>query len=67
MERIADLLRDLVRTPSHPGLPRQEEAVVAVLARWLAARGVLAHPAGLNPMYAHTPEDVEKTIEAARG
>jgi succinyl-diaminopimelate desuccinylase len=35
-----DLLADLVRTPSHPGVPRQEEAVVRVLADWLAARGI---------------------------
>jgi len=35
-----DLLADLVRTPSHPGVPRQEEAVVRVLAAWLAARGI---------------------------
>jgi succinyl-diaminopimelate desuccinylase len=34
------LLRDLVRTPSHPGLPRQEEAAVAVLGSWLRDRGV---------------------------
>ena len=29
-----------------------------------AERGVLFHPAGGNPMYAHTEEDVRKTIEA---
>jgi succinyl-diaminopimelate desuccinylase len=34
------LLRDLVRTPSHPGLPRQEEAAVAVLGAWLRERGL---------------------------
>ena len=37
-----DLLADLVRTPSHPGVPRQEEAVVRVLADWLSARGIVA-------------------------
>ena len=35
-----ELLVDLVRTPSHPGVPRQEEAVVRLLAGWLAARGI---------------------------
>jgi acetylornithine deacetylase/succinyl-diaminopimelate desuccinylase len=35
------LLRDLVCTPSHPGVPRQEEAAVAVLGSWLRDRGVL--------------------------
>ena len=35
-----ELLADLVRTPSHPGVPRQEEAVVRLLAAWLTARGV---------------------------
>jgi acetylornithine deacetylase/succinyl-diaminopimelate desuccinylase len=35
-----ELLAELVRTPSHPGLPRQEEAVVEVLRRYLESRGV---------------------------
>lgn len=35
-----DLLVEMVRTPSHPGIPRQEEAVVGVLEKWLAARGI---------------------------
>jgi acetylornithine deacetylase/succinyl-diaminopimelate desuccinylase len=34
------LLVEMVRTPSHPGVPRQEEAVVGVLERWLEARGI---------------------------
>ena len=36
-----DLLADLVRTPSHPGVPRQEDAVVRVLSAWLRARGIV--------------------------
>jgi len=36
------LLVDLVRTPSHRGLDRQEEAVARILAEWLRARGVEA-------------------------
>jgi acetylornithine deacetylase/succinyl-diaminopimelate desuccinylase len=35
-----ELLRDLVRAPSHRGVPRQEEAVVGILARYLRARGL---------------------------
>lgn len=35
-----DLLAEMVRTPSHPGVPRQESGVVAVMARWLEAHGV---------------------------
>ncbi len=35
-----DLLKTLVRTPSHPGLPRQEEAVVAALASYLETQGI---------------------------
>jgi acetylornithine deacetylase/succinyl-diaminopimelate desuccinylase len=35
-----DLLHSLVRTPSHPGIARQEEAVVAVLASFLETQGV---------------------------
>jgi len=37
---VVELAQELVRTPSHPGLARQEEAAVAVLARYLAARGI---------------------------
>src|SRR6185295_2772556 len=34
------LLADMVRAPSHPGVPRQEEAVVVVLEGWLAGHGI---------------------------
>ena len=34
------LLVDLVRTPSHPGLPRQEERVAMLLADWLRVHGI---------------------------
>jgi acetylornithine deacetylase/succinyl-diaminopimelate desuccinylase len=37
---MRDLLVELVRTPSHPGVDRQEERVAAILATWLRARGV---------------------------
>jgi acetylornithine deacetylase/succinyl-diaminopimelate desuccinylase len=35
-----DLLAEMVRTPSHPGVPRQEEQVVRVLARYLEGHGI---------------------------
>jgi acetylornithine deacetylase/succinyl-diaminopimelate desuccinylase len=37
---ILELLRAMVRAPSHPGAPRQEEAAVRELERFLRARGV---------------------------
>ena len=37
-----ELLADLVATPSHPGVPRQEEVVVRRLAAFLAAHGIAA-------------------------
>jgi acetylornithine deacetylase/succinyl-diaminopimelate desuccinylase len=44
-----DLLTDLVRTPSHPGVPRQEEAVVRVLSGWLAAHGIASEISEVAP------------------
>jgi acetylornithine deacetylase/succinyl-diaminopimelate desuccinylase len=38
--RIIDLLVDLVKAPSYPGVPRQEEAVVHVLRDYLKAHGI---------------------------
>lgn len=37
---FVELAQELVRTPSHPGLDRQEEAAARVLADWLRARGI---------------------------
>jgi len=39
---VLTLLSDLVRTPSHPGIPRQELEVATRLAAYLSARGVTA-------------------------
>ena len=39
-DTLHGLLAELVRTPSHPGVDRQEEAVAKLLAVWLQARGV---------------------------
>ncbi len=40
--KVIDLLVRLVQTPSHPGVPRQEEAVVRELSAYLEAHGVEA-------------------------
>ncbi len=37
---VAELAAELVRRPSHPGLPRQEEAVALALAHFLRERGL---------------------------
>lgn len=47
--RPGELAADLVRLPSHPGVPRQEEAVARRLAGWLAERGVPARLSEVAP------------------
>lgn len=50
--------------PVHPHFPG-EGKWTTMRSRWsqeAAKRGVLMHPAGLNPMYAHTDADIEQTI-----
>lgn len=37
---ILELLQAMVRAPSYPGVPRQEEATVLALASWLGANGI---------------------------
>ncbi len=37
---VIDLLRDLVQAPSYPGLPRQEEQVVDILAKYCDRQGL---------------------------
>ena len=47
--RPAELAAELVRIPSHPGVPRQEEAVARHLAAWLGERGVGAQLVEVAP------------------
>src|SRR6185503_15135297 len=47
--RPVELAAELVRLPSHPGVPRQEEAVARHLAAWLAHRGVAAELVEVAP------------------
>ncbi len=44
-----ELLQALVRTPSHPGLPRQEEGVAATLASYLETRGIACTTTEVRP------------------
>lgn len=60
--RPIPLLAELVRIPSHPGLERQEEAVVAALERYLAERGL---PASLVEVAAGRP-NLLCTVRAPR-
>jgi acetylornithine deacetylase/succinyl-diaminopimelate desuccinylase len=46
---VVELAQELVRTPSHPGLARQEEAAVAVLERYLLARGIAVERTEVAP------------------
>jgi hypothetical protein len=57
---------ELVGYPVHPHFPGEGkwESERSARSQRAAERGVLVHPAGMNPMYAHTEEDVRKTIEA---
>src|SRR5262245_13761591 len=47
--RPVALAAELVRIPSHPGLPNQELAVARHLAAWLEARGVAARLVEAGP------------------
>ncbi len=46
--------------PVHPVFSKDG----AALSARAAERGHLVHPAGINPMYAHTEQDVESLIQA---
>ncbi len=41
-QAITELLREMIRAPSHPGVPRQEEKTVAALADFLNQHGITA-------------------------
>ena len=46
---IVRLARELVRIPSHPGIHRQEEAVVDALEAWLGERGLSCRRTDVRP------------------
>jgi len=59
---ILELLQAMVRAPSHPGVPRQEEAAAGALAAYLRGRGV---PAELVEVREGRP-NVLATVEGRR-
>lgn len=61
-ERLKAAVPQLSGWPVHPWLNLGEDQRIAVV-QHCAHEGVLMHPAGMNPMYAHTDEDVTRTIE----
>jgi len=61
---VAALAAELVRIPSHPGVPRQEERVVQALAAWLRARGVAAT---LDPAAPGRPNLIARVSGSAPG
>lgn len=54
--------------PVHPHFPGEGkwESERSLRSQRAAERGHLVHPAGINPMYAHTEADVKSLIEALR-
>jgi succinyl-diaminopimelate desuccinylase len=61
------LLAEMVRTPSHPGVARQEEQVVAVLARHLETRGIACSVTEVAPGRPNLIATVAAADERARG
>ena len=57
---------ELVGYPVHPHFPGEGkwDSERSERSKQAARRGVLCHPAGLNPMFSHTLEDVKRTIAA---
>lgn len=52
--------------PVHPRLDIPDERERRAFCQRVAHEGVLLHPAGFNPMYAHTDADIEETARAIR-
>ena len=75
MSEMARIDHPMVGYPVHPRF-RSDETVddtwltipsdIRDLSHRAASRGILFHPSGLNPTYAHTAEDVAKTVEAVK-
>jgi acetylornithine deacetylase/succinyl-diaminopimelate desuccinylase len=61
---VVGLAAELVRIPSHPGLPRQEEAVATALAAWLGAHGV---PSKLDPAAPGRPNLIARVSGGGAG
>jgi glutamate-1-semialdehyde 2,1-aminomutase len=58
---------ELAGFPVHPHFPGEGEwGSSSAISQAAAKKGILAHPAGMNPMYCHTDADVDRTIEVFR-
>jgi glutamate-1-semialdehyde 2,1-aminomutase len=68
-EQLMKGVPELVGYPVHPHFPGegQWESERSARSQRAAERGHLVHPAGINPMYAHTEEDVKGLIDALGG
>jgi len=62
LDPVLTLLSELVRIPSHPGIPQQERAVARTLATFLAQRGV---DAGLTEVRDGRP-NLSATVDSGR-
>jgi glutamate-1-semialdehyde aminotransferase len=62
--RLMKGVPELEGFPVHPHFPAEMDR--AAVSNAAAKKGILAHPAGMNPMYCHTDADVDRTIEVFR-
>jgi hypothetical protein len=65
-EQLMKGVPELEGYPVHPHFPGEGkwESERSAKSQRAAERGHLVHPAGINPMYAHTEADVKGLIEA---
>jgi glutamate-1-semialdehyde 2,1-aminomutase len=63
-ERLMKGVPELRGYPVHPHFSADIDR--NAISQAAAKKGILAHPAGLNPMYCHSDEDVDRTIEVFR-
>lgn len=61
---LLELAQALVRVPSHPGLPRQEEAVVEVLRQYLLGHGL---PCDLTAVASGRPNLISRVAASPQG
>lgn len=67
-ERLMAGVPELKGYAVHPHLPGEGRwESTSQVTNKMAQRGILAHPSGFNPMYAHVDADVDWTIEVLRG
>jgi glutamate-1-semialdehyde 2,1-aminomutase len=65
--RLMKGVPELEGFPVHPHFRGEGEwGSSSAVSQAAAKKGILAHPAGMNPMYAHTDADVDRTIEVFR-